>query len=88
MINERARVSTHDKKTILLVEDEAIIALALEKDLQRFGFKVCVAYTGEKAVEYALSEPRINLVLTVWTLEPALMELRPQNGSCLTESCR
>gem|GEM_PF-5995315 len=64
MINERARVSTHDKKTILLVEDEAIIALALEKDLQRFGFKVCVAYTGEKAVEYALSEPRINLVLT------------------------
>jgi len=64
LIDKRAQVSTHDKKTILLVEDEAIIALALEKDLQRFGFEVCVAYTGEKAVEYALSEPRINLVLT------------------------
>ena len=39
------------KKTILLVEDDAIIALSESKELERAGYSVLRATTGEKAVE-------------------------------------
>ena len=38
-------------RTILLVEDEALIALAEKKLLERSGYKVLTAKTGEAAVE-------------------------------------
>jgi PAS domain S-box-containing protein len=50
-------------KTILLVEDEAIIALAEEKILKRHGFTVITAYSGEEAGEIFLQSPEIDLVL-------------------------
>lgn len=50
-------------KTILLVEDEAIIALAEEKILTRHGFTVITAYSGEDAVKIFLQSPEIDLVL-------------------------
>jgi len=50
-------------KTILLVEDEAIIALSEEKILTRHGFTVITAYSGEDAVEIFLQSPEIDLVL-------------------------
>ncbi len=50
-------------RTILLVEDEALIALAEQQMLERNGYAVLTAGTGEKAVEIAKNTPEIELVL-------------------------
>lgn len=50
-------------RTILLVEDEAIIALNQKMILERHGYRVITSTTGEHAVELAVSEPEIELVL-------------------------
>ena len=51
------------RKTILLVEDEAIIALRVKATLEKRGFTVLIAPSGEKAVETARSTPALDLVL-------------------------
>ena len=52
------------KKTILLVEDEAIIALAEKQMLQKAGYEVVHALSGEKAVRCAADDnSEIDLVL-------------------------
>ncbi|TVR62190.1 MAG: response regulator, partial [Spirochaetaceae bacterium] len=51
------------KKAILLVEDEAIIALQEKMILEKNGFSVITANTGEKAVETVESNPEIELIL-------------------------
>lgn len=56
-------MSATDSKTILLVEDEAIIAVHERKTLEKHGFKVIVAYSGEAAVSSARENPGIDLVL-------------------------
>ena len=56
-------MSKSKSKTILLVEDEAIIALSHKKKLNKYGFDVVTADTGEKAVEIARSDALIDLVL-------------------------
>ena len=38
------------KKTLLLVEDDIIIAMGIQKDLEKYGYNVLTANTGEKAV--------------------------------------
>ncbi|MFP4536511.1 MAG: PAS domain S-box protein [Spirochaetaceae bacterium] len=50
-------------KKILLVEDEAIIALSEAKMLEKHGYRVATAYTGRKAVEAVDSDPEISLIL-------------------------
>ena len=50
-------------KKILLVEDEALIAMTEAKMLEKHGFEVVTAYTGEKAVEAVDSDPEILLIL-------------------------
>ncbi|MFW5710659.1 MAG: PAS domain S-box protein [bacterium] len=50
-------------RKILLVEDEALIAMYQSRELQKHGFDVSVAYSGEKAVEAVRSDPDIALVL-------------------------
>jgi PAS domain S-box-containing protein len=52
-----------DQKTILVVEDEAIIALSLRRTLEKWGYAVLTAGTGEKAVELAKSDIEIDLAL-------------------------
>ena len=42
------------KKTILLVEDEALIAMAEKMVLEKNGYEVITVHTGEKAVDTAL----------------------------------
>lgn len=54
---------THEKKTILLVEDEAIISLSTSKILKNNGYEVFVSHKGEKAVSKIKEEPSIDLVL-------------------------
>lgn len=64
-------VST-DAKTILLVEDEAIIALAEARLLAAAGYRVEIARSGERAVELALADPQIDLVLMDIDLGPGI----------------
>ena len=56
-------MNTTGKRTILLVEDEAILALAEAKTIGNFGYSVCIAHTGEKAVDIISKDPSIDLVL-------------------------
>jgi CheY-like chemotaxis protein len=50
-------------KSILLVEDENIIALMEERKIRHFGYEVIVANSGEKAIELATKDQEIALVL-------------------------
>jgi PAS domain S-box-containing protein len=55
----------HDtaQRMILLVEDDAIIALAKSSVIEGFGYQVISAYSGREAVEQALGNSEISLVL-------------------------
>lgn len=50
-------------RTILVVEDEAIISIITAKALKKAGYSVITAGTGEKGVEIAVVNDHINLVL-------------------------
>ena len=52
-----------EKKTILLVEDEAIIALTEAKMLKKHGFNVTTVHNGEKAVKAVAENTDISLIL-------------------------
>jgi PAS domain S-box-containing protein len=64
-INQEKKIhmTSERKKTILLVEDESIIAMAEKKALEKYGFDVITAHSGEKAVEDVAAIPAIDLVL-------------------------
>jgi len=51
------------KRTILLVEDEVIIALATKESLQDYGYEVITVHTGEEAIHAVEHNPGIELVL-------------------------
>ena len=61
-----------DQRTILLVEDEAIIALTEQAILRRAGYAVITAGTGEAAVEAVDEHPEIDLVLMDINLGPGI----------------
>ena len=50
------------KKTILLVEDEALIAMAEKKTLDKFGYDVLTVNSGKKAIT-AFNSNKIDLIL-------------------------
>jgi PAS domain S-box-containing protein len=50
-------------KTILLVDDEAIIAMAEADMLEKHGYTVLTAYTGEQAIKAAAENPSLDLIL-------------------------
>ncbi|HQO02359.1 MAG TPA: PAS domain S-box protein [Spirochaetota bacterium] len=52
-----------NRRTILLVEDEAIISFTEEETLRSFGYEVITASSGEEAVEIAANNEMIDLVL-------------------------
>ena len=51
------------QKTILLVDDEAIIAITEKMALEKYGYNVMIAHTGEEAVAAVAKTPAIDLVL-------------------------
>ncbi len=51
------------KQIILLVEDEAVIALSQKLSLEKYGYTVVIAGTGEKAVDIIKQSSDIDLVL-------------------------
>ncbi len=53
----------NDKKTILLVEDEALIAMVQKKTLERHGYEVITVTTGEKAIEKVRTAAGIDIIL-------------------------
>src|SRR6056297_2275161 len=50
-------------KKILLVEDEALIAMSEAQMLKKHGYEVITVYSGEKAMEAVDSDPKISLIL-------------------------
>lgn len=63
---------TGTPRTILLVEDEPLIAIEESAMIRRFGYEVATASTGEKAVQVALTRPEVCLVLMDIDLGPGL----------------
>ncbi len=51
------------QKTILLVEDETVIAMIEEQTLKSHGFNVIIASSGEKAINIVKNTPDIDLIL-------------------------
>ena len=51
------------QRTILLVEDEAVIAMAEERVLQKHGFQVFTASSGERAIQTVRDTGNIDLIL-------------------------
>jgi response regulator RpfG family c-di-GMP phosphodiesterase len=58
-----AKKFTATEQTILLVEDEVIIAMQEKMVLERAGYRVVTATSGEEAVHLALTTPDLSLVL-------------------------
>ncbi|NBB91048.1 MAG: PAS domain S-box protein [Spirochaetes bacterium] len=50
-------------KRILLVEDEALIAMSEAQILEKHGYEVVIFHNGEKAIEAVDSDPEISLIL-------------------------
>ena len=50
-------------KKILLVEDEALIAMSEAQMLKKHGYEVVTVYNGENAIEAVDSDPEISLIL-------------------------
>ena len=51
------------KRTILLVEDEGLVALSQKKNLEKYGYRVLTTSRGEKAVRLVETTPGIDLIL-------------------------
>lgn len=56
-------MSQSERKTILLVEDEALIAMDEANTIQKFGYEVVTAYNGQKAIDLVKQNPDIDLIL-------------------------
>ncbi len=63
---------TEPKVILLLVEDEAIIALALAQIIKSFGYEVIIAHSGEQAVKLCTGSDTIKLVLMDIDLGPGI----------------
>lgn len=58
-----AIVNMQSQKSILLVEDDVLIAMAERRIITGFGYEVVVAHSDKKAIEQALGNEAISLVL-------------------------
>jgi PAS domain S-box-containing protein len=56
-------MSVEKHKTILLVDDEAIIAMSEKMALEKYGYKVITTLSGEEAVAMVEKSPAIDLIL-------------------------
>ncbi len=56
-------MSTADQKNILLVEDDALIALGQKSRLENYGYHVEIVNSGEKAVGKMRENPAVDLIL-------------------------
>ncbi|HAK45781.1 MAG TPA: hypothetical protein DCO79_07680, partial [Spirochaeta sp.] len=61
-----------DKKTLLLVEDEALIVLSKKMELEKYGYIVLAVSTGEAAVALSKENDQIELILMDIDLGPGI----------------
>ncbi len=61
-----------NKKTLLLVEDEAILALYEQQNLEQFGYQVRTALSGEDAIVACMEHVEIDLILMDIDLGPGI----------------
>ncbi len=59
-------------KTILLVDDDAIIAIAEAQMLAKHGYNVISAFSGQEAIKTAVQQPDIDLILMDIDLGPGM----------------
>ena len=69
----------NNKKTLLLVEDEVLIAMSEKAELEKYGYTVASAHSGEEAVELFKEDNDIDLIL---------MDINLGNGIDGTEAAR
>ncbi len=50
-------------KIILLVEDEFVVAKLQKRNLEKYGYQVIIAYSGEKAIELLQEKNSFDLIL-------------------------
>ena len=60
---EPSPVKQDYRSMLLLVEDDAMIAMSEQMELERCGYHVVVAGTGEEAIEICRNNPAIDLIL-------------------------
>ena len=65
-------MKVEDKKTLLLVEDEVILAMSEKMALEKYGYSVITVTTGEEAVEVVKSTSEIDLILMDIDLGPGI----------------
>jgi CheY-like chemotaxis protein len=63
-----SHASSPVQKTILIVDDVAVMRLRMRPHLEEAGFRVLEAEDGEKAFELVQSEPNIDMVITDITM--------------------
>ncbi len=73
------------KKTILIVEDEAMLAMAEKAMLEKNGYAVMVASTGEEAVSMSLGNEPVDLILMDIELGPGMDGTRAARTILLTK---
>jgi len=56
-------MANNNSKFILIVEDEVLIAVAEQMDLEKYGYNVILAHSGEEAIQTCKSNPDINLIM-------------------------
>jgi len=56
-------MNSEKNKVILLVEDEAIVAMSEAMTLEKYGYKVITVNSGEEAIETVFKTQKIDLVL-------------------------
>lgn len=65
-------MNSEKRNKLLLVEDEALIAMDQKRRLQEYGYETVMVHSGEKAVELLRQDPEIELVLMDIDLGPGM----------------
>ncbi|MCX8159344.1 MAG: PAS domain S-box protein [Candidatus Saccharicenans sp.] len=71
-MENKTAAQDHRRRKILLVEDDALVALMESELLQSGGYEVVTALTGEQALEIFHADPELDLILMDIDLGPGL----------------
>lgn len=62
----------NNRKTLLLVEDEAILAATQKMNLEKLGYSVIITNSGKEAIACCDENPSIDLILMDINLDPSM----------------
>ena len=80
-------MNTQEQKTILLVEDDIFIEVVEKEMIKSFGYEVITANSGEEAINIAVGNKKINLVLMDINLGRGIDGLKPPNKYSKRKIC-